>query len=446
MQPRLRGDDGQTTAEYLGMLAVVALLVGAIALANPNVGGALADALRATICLITGDDCSAELANPWEPTSPCVRASSGGRGGAQVHVGVIDLGGGTGFLIEEYADGTVHVTTYEEGSIGASTGAGGGLNVSTGGSSPGARAEARAGADVTQRNGQTVVFDDRDAAGQYVQDTMVSAGIDALPPGISHGVSFGRGLIDRVTGHETPRGREESTQSTTSVSIDGEARAGVGPGSAITEGSLGGAYERKTNAVTGHTTYSFDLTGSLGSGADVALTANLAIGGDGQVGARLTVDEHGRPISFEATGEFGGRVDLDLADVDEGVTGLIDELQLSADHTASTTVKASLTLDLTKDPAHTAAVESFLTSVTNRDIGGAGRSGQDVWDAMVSDSTVSLTTYDSSDGRYGLDARGRLGLGLGLGVGVDTTSEQLTGAWFYDRGTGRLEPWTNCTT
>jgi hypothetical protein len=58
---RIHGERGQTAAEYLGMLAVIALIVGVVARTTPGVvGGALSSAM----CRVVGGECAAAAAGP----------------------------------------------------------------------------------------------------------------------------------------------------------------------------------------------------------------------------------------------------------------------------------------------------------------------------------------------------------------------------------------------
>lgn len=446
LRRHLRDDDGQTSAEYLGVLVVIAVIVGALVIANPGVGGTLRDAIRATICAIGGGSaCDAVQANPWEPTAPCVLSRAGGEGSAELHIAVVDLGGGKGFTVEERSDGTFAVTMYENGEIGLSTGVGGGLSVSTGGSSTGGKVEARTGGKATRQNGRTEVFDNADDAAQFVQDQLVSAGIDTLPPGVKQPVQLGRWVIDKVTGHETPSGTEESTHSTTGLEVNAKAEAGTPLVGGITEATVSGAYERKEDARSGDVSYSFDLSSSVIADAEIARGVTLGVGADGAITATLTLDANGNPKEFSVTSSIGGRLDLDLLHEVSDVTDLLKHLELTADHTASSSIETTYTLDLTRDPRHAGTVQSFLDSVGSADLGGAREHGADLLRAMRTDSMVSVATYDHGEAEYGAEGRVRKVIGLGAGVKVQISESNLTGASFLDRDQGRMVPRESCT-
>jgi hypothetical protein len=64
---RMQGERGQTAAEYLGMLAVIALIVAVFTRTTPGVvGGALTSAL----CRVVGGECAAPPAGAMVPTAP----------------------------------------------------------------------------------------------------------------------------------------------------------------------------------------------------------------------------------------------------------------------------------------------------------------------------------------------------------------------------------------
>lgn len=62
------GERGQTATEYLGLLLVVCVLIGAV-LAS-GVGPSVADGMRDALCRITGGACTAGRAGPGAPGSP----------------------------------------------------------------------------------------------------------------------------------------------------------------------------------------------------------------------------------------------------------------------------------------------------------------------------------------------------------------------------------------
>src|ERR1700761_4942895 len=106
----MRSETGQTAAEYLGALLIVAALIGVLALTD--VGPRIEYHARILVCKIGGGtDCGKLAGNPDAPTlTQCITKSDDKSIQGSVKVLVFKLSGGVTGVYRVAADGTTWVT------------------------------------------------------------------------------------------------------------------------------------------------------------------------------------------------------------------------------------------------------------------------------------------------------------------------------------------------
>ena len=185
MSCRLRSSAGQTTTEYVGVLLIVAVVIGAFAVTD--IGERISYHARIIICKIAGGaDCEATAGNPDAPDpSKCVVSSSDKSIQASVKVLVFKLEGGVTGVYRVSADGTTYVTLQAN--------AGAGLEFSTPGVEAGSDESTTASSpkgefSVTGRGefARTWKFDSTDDADEFIDKTVkkVIALADPIPNGL----------------------------------------------------------------------------------------------------------------------------------------------------------------------------------------------------------------------------------------------------------------------
>lgn len=110
----MRGQRGQATIDYLAVILLVALVLGAAAavLVTTGLGERVVAAVKRALCVVTGEAC--------EPaTSACVLAASRHEEGLVVDIAFVRLGGRSVEMRERYADGTVAFTVIDSAQAGA---------------------------------------------------------------------------------------------------------------------------------------------------------------------------------------------------------------------------------------------------------------------------------------------------------------------------------------
>src|SRR4051794_7285705 len=110
----MRSCRGQASIEYLGVVALVALVLGALAvpaLAGQDIAGAVVAHVRRALCVVGGGDCE-------EDRRPCAVDTHGVRKSWDVGVLVFRYGQDRLMLRERLSDGTVAVTAIKDHDLG----------------------------------------------------------------------------------------------------------------------------------------------------------------------------------------------------------------------------------------------------------------------------------------------------------------------------------------
>ena len=121
----MRGQSGQTTAEYAALLALVtAALAAAGTAAGPGeVAAAIASSVRTGICIVAGDVCRASDAAA-AGLAPCTLSERTRGEGLTFTVASVRLGADERWTASTRSDGTVLVTHVDERTLGAKVGVG----------------------------------------------------------------------------------------------------------------------------------------------------------------------------------------------------------------------------------------------------------------------------------------------------------------------------------
>ncbi len=443
---RLRGEDGQSTVEWLGVAFVVtALILALTALASP-MGDRVGEAFTCLVSRVTGDGAacgSTASSRPGEPDFACVTSSTTGSVNGSVRVAVVDLGGGQAYIREEMSDGTIRVTFIDNAQLGVSLAAGGGLSADVNGTGGGGAAAASVGVAITGGTGQTVVFDDADDADQYIQDTITDEVIDALPPVVSVPASGVRWIIDQITGHQTPQGQDGGSQ--VSVGIAGEADATGAAGPVRLDGE---ALAQAGATVVRNPDGSTDVTIAAGVAADG--TASVVGGVTGSLGTAgsvtISLDADGNPVAVTVSGQVDGSVGAGLVGLDQ-IEGLDESLgALLVETGGRGTVTA--TLDLT-DPALDGdvdvVVDQLRGAADGHGLDGVVDAVGDLMGGMAEAVTVTVTTHSMDTAGTGVEGSVSAVVGLGGEIEVDMVTLELDSAHYWDPALGAFVPWTSCT-
>ena len=434
----MRSDRGSTAADLLGVVVVVAVIVGI--LSTSALGDHLLRSVRAVVCQIAGRACAAGDAPPGQPDGPCVTGIDARTGTADVGLTVVDVGGGLGYLLQERSDGTVAVTAIDLAELGASAGVGGGFQIRIGDQRIGALLGAGGGVSGEIRAGDTVILPDRDAADDYVEDLLVDQATDVLPGPLG---GLADGALDIVgIGDNNPEQEHESTSAQVGITVEGAVRGVGGVASGEIEASLNAA-GRVTRFDDGRLQASFILAPEVAASLGIPGVEDVQGGSAGRVTASLTIGPDGELAALDVQIQHTVVADLerleDIDDVDELLDGVAASVTDGVEGRRSV---VDLHLDLRSGRAAEAAA-AFVASLAP---GGAPTSdaAAGLADVLREEATASHLLYDVDVGNYGAEASAEVVGEVGLGVNLEVLDADLVGASYYDPIAGRFVPWTAC--
>ena len=385
-------DRGQAGVDYVGVLLLVTVVLGAVALVADGSGipTAVDHQLLRALCVVRGGECEQDRA-------PCAVRSDRRDDAVSARILVFHVGADKTLIREERSDGSVAVTVSygEQGGLEVSGGAH--LGVSLGRGGVGLGGELTAAAVATRERGYTWVLRDGRAADALAQRLGVELGkLDAL-------IASGR--------VPAPSQRYFHGGLASRSSISG----GTLPGGTLGLSSQDVAGTR-TDASTGRRTFYVQRTveGSL----------SLTYGTAGATGARtdreryaVTYDAAGRPVDLMvlSTGIYRGSFDLPTRL--QPAVGL-----LSAPTGHVRTYVEETHLDLT-DPESLRVARAFLEQVRHPNLvhGGAAVAVAAALRRRLDEvGVVHARTYDADQRRYGID--GSVGVeGVQLGASLSRT-------------------------
>jgi len=342
-----RPQSGQATIEYLGLVALLAvLLVAGSAIGAPGVANAVLGQMRHALCIVTGKRCTVDLQRP------CTVASRRETRRIALSIVLVRLSRDSYVLRERLSDGTVRLTVFRRYGAGAEGGVGGRLEIdrkdepgevpepkdllkkpgAAQGVTPDARkvgvsSEARAGLEGVFGSGKVFIAQDEAQADELLR--AVEDDDEALPPSEVFYEAGARGLARLGFGGLLAGGQ-----------LDG-----------IADSTLAVREERDSGDVT--------ITVNSGSAGWGLMTALAGPAGsfDRQVLLGLTFDRERRPVELSvlASGSVSGGTALP--------PGVAEALGTGGDDSASQNLtgrrwEAAARLDLT-DPEVAAAWGAF---------------------------------------------------------------------------------------
>lgn len=414
--PRLVSDRGQSTVEYIGVIAVLALVItvaGAATMApsylNATVGG-----IQRALCIVTGRECRA-----LDEQACVVRSNSEGRTLAATIV-FVRLEDGRLLLQERLSDGRIRITVTTTNGAGAE----GGIGASAGVNYKGIRldASAEANAALLGLYGRGKVYVARDAGEAQGLVREIQDGRARIPDatfregGLRGEASATAGAgagIGGTVGREKAKEDDDAGGTELSTSPLADVSAGLGA-------TLARAVGRRVDRRTGETTWYLRADNEVSASAGASIIGVGKAGGEATANGNgmlsVTTDRRGRVVAVGALATYGAGAGYEVSGGPEGsVGGRRHEIEVTADPD-DPTILAALSR-LRRDPG-ASGLKALTTAVYER-----GR--------------VDRRTYE-----VGLDAQGAKGsiaLGAKLAGGyeastgharlVDASSKPPGGVW-----------------
>jgi hypothetical protein len=391
---RLSGppDRGQAGVDYIGVLLVVTVVLGAAALVADGaaVPAAVDRQLLRALCVVRGGDCEQDRA-------PCPVRSDRRDDAVSARILVFHVGQDKTLIREERSDGTVSVTVAYGAQAGLALSGGAHLSVALGRGEVGLGGELTGAAVAVRERGYTWVLHDRRAADALVGRLGVGAGrLDAL---------IASGHVPKPAA----RYRHGGFESRGSAAAGTLASATLGLSSRDVAGTR---VEASTGRRTLYVQRTVDGSLSLSNGAAGVTGAHTA-----RERYAVTYDAAGRPVDLMviSTGIYRGSFDLPARL--QPVVGL-----LSAPTGRVRTYVEETHLDLT-DPESLRVARAFLDQVRHPSAVHAGAAlaiAAALRRRLDDVGVVHARTYDADERRYGVD--GSVGLeALQVGASLSRT-------------------------
>jgi hypothetical protein len=413
---------GQTTAEYLGVLLLVVAIV--LALVATGINTSIADGVNTAICRIIGVEC--EVAPP--KLSECVVSESSDKvtlkGEFNVRFVKVKLEGGVEYVRQLRANGQVAITVK--------------LPTSGGVGPPLAKAlkmggELDGAVKVGSTPQVTFVLPDAKAADKFEQQVTDSAIAIAAGPIGSH-------LIGKSVHIDVPQVESVAYELTSG----GNASIGVDSPGGYANGSidLGQALGIKKNLTSGKpnsgdiTAY-YRVDGKLAGegGLLVGEGAGGALAGDQTLAITFTSSGKPKALTLTASGSYEGKLQLNGKFKDlQAALGAVNGLDIKASQGEGQKIQVQLDLPLDNPEVQNATL-AFLRGI-NPVTGGpadTAAAAAQLKDAILQNGSAQIRTYDTNS----TNAGGEVDLGVGGGgVIYDSKDANLTGALDYVPGEG----------
>ena len=415
--PRRRGQHGQATIEYAGVLVVMAVvLVVAIGAAHAaGLTNAVVREFKRGLCIVTGHGCQT-----LDLKACAVRTRDVGVT-LTAKVAIVSVGRKATLAVLRKSDGTVDVIELDERKLGVTGGIGAQGHLDLGGSSVGGGVSASAEAAAALAVKRLWHVEDMDAANdlvhQLAKDLAVDTGTRAIPvvgPLLGGVVKKGANALGLGGGVRRPdlEGVEGGLKGTAELKLP-RGKLGVDVSAAIS-----GTRDR----TTGIKTVAFALDHSLAASLELAAAGGkLAGGATGVMQVSWDRDNRLSTLRVLLIGDASSTLSADL-ETARGRTGKPNDAR-------GQRLQVAATLDLTV-PANRAALDRVLAGMDPRGL------GRDLPAAVVAlggrlaaDGLVDVARYGTSKWGIGGGAEAALGLKVGGELSVSDERTHLLDAW-----------------
>jgi len=432
-----RDERGQTAADSMGMLLLVALVIAA--LVATGLDQRIAAGMREAICRIAGGDNCAGTERADGDLEQCLVSSSEDSSNFKLFVGFVEVGKDSILIREDFSDGTTRFTLIDSTELKGELFAG--VRAKAGKFGLSAAAQAAAGG---QLQGAQVFEVPTDEAERFAESVAAAGGFDGLLRDVSelndeipilgwdNPFDVDNWVLDRL-GVDQDDPQVDPTEEYVDMSAIVEGDAGAGAGSGVFDAEVSAALEGAAGAKVihageraGEVELYYSIEGEIGG----TLTAGLLgpnVEGDASVVATLVLDDNGQPKTLKLTGTAGYTGALGLDQEIEGkdaaqVHELLEEASLSATAGEGSAIDVAAELDLT-DPANRAVALRLLTP------GAQAAAVPDLLDRLARDGRLTLDLFNVS--RDEAEGEIKVGLGVGGGGGGGQTSEDKTATGSY---------------
>lgn len=341
--PRLTDERGQSTLEYVAVVALLAVLVtavGAAAMAPTYVNAAMGGFQRA-LCIVTGRECRSL------DEQACVVRSNSERNTLTASIAFVRLEDGRLLLHERLSDGRIRITVTDTSGIGGEIGIGASAGVDLGGVKLDASAMANASLLGLYGRGKTYVVRNAGEAQRLVRQIESGDARDAdvtfheggLRGDASASASAGASIGAKSKGAKPKDGEAAKDDE----GEDGKEEEGAGfsseplaEASADIRASLGRAVGHRKDRRTGETTWYLRADNEVSASAGASVVGAGSAGADASAHANgvlsVTTDRRGRVVAIGALATYGAGAGYEVSGgPSDAVGGRRHEVEVAAD-------------------------------------------------------------------------------------------------------------------
>jgi len=458
---RRQTDRGQVSAELMGLIVVVAIVIAALATAG--FGGQLSGDIQTSVCRIYGGACSSQSVR-HEPETACETLSSSGEASAEVVAFSVNVGATGKYTLSRTVDkdGKEHwyVTLEGHGQAGADFLFG--EDAHLGDLGEGGEAEVKA--LLAGGGGSKYEFSDEKAARDFVTDSEHEVVKQAVLPWYADPFGLGHKIIDKLDGHSFNPPPAKAYFFEGGEQVDGSlgGELGVAKGELSASGSaVVGLKVEPANEDHGIQRTIYSKVSAEGA-ATLGLfdTVGGEAGADGEVVVGLTYNDKGQAIkaSVEAAGTLKAEFGPEMSGPETKLGDFAGKapkgsLEGAGSIGAGKTGKLAFEIDLTKgnnrnvlaDGLHSIGLpvlsgdgSQITPSVTD---GVAGV--YNLFDTGADGTQLTKTTYDTASNSTDLEAKGGDGLTFGVEGGLTFEDQKISSGSYYSPGSGFVT-WEQC--
>ncbi|MGK2939203.1 MAG: hypothetical protein ACSLFR_15595 [Solirubrobacteraceae bacterium] len=405
---RLTDERGQSTLEYVALMALLAVLVtaaGAATMAPTYVNAAMGGFQRA-LCIATGRECRSL------DEQACVVRSNSERNTLTATIAFVRLEDGRLLLQERLSDGRIRITVTDESGIGGEIGIGASAGVNVGGIKLDASAVANASLLGLYGRGRTYVARNAGEAQRLVRQIQSGDARDAdvtFHEGGLRGDASASAGAGASIGAESKREQPEDGEDDKDKDGKDEDDAGFNSeplveASAEVQASLRRAVGHRKDRRTGETTWYLRADNEVSASAGVSVVGAGDAGADAPAHANgmlsVTTNRRGRVVAIGALATYGTGAGYEVSGgPSDSVGGRRHEIEVTADP---------------DDPTILAALRAFGD-------GPSPSALKTLTQAVYGHGRVDRRAYEVDEDSEG--AGGSLALGAKVGAGYEQATE-----------------------
>lgn len=412
---QLRSESGQSSAEYVGMILVVAAVIAAIAFSG--LAGTIAQGIEDAICSLTGKSCGAQTVAQERCKTHSTTSTDKVAAGISVRLFSGGAGGDRVVIKEEFDDGTARYTVTDRASLEAALGGrGGSLGIGgIGGSLTASLAAEGALKDArifeTSSKDQTARIDEALSNSDGVEGVArgVENALDVPADVITENLPFGLGftfsdhvdidgfLFDRVFGDEDlPEPTTEAIGGDVAVKGKAGARDDRGPEEVEGGGQLRaavGGLQYTSGPRDGEREFYYEVSGDAGAELKSELLGSGNAGATGKLTLTLVLGTDGLPKALRVNGTGTAAGLNDLGDPAIGLSEAdLREFAIDRDLSSGKTIEFSGELDLRDRGLQDAALDILRAGPS----AGVAQTGLDLARVISDEAKVEYGVYDAS--------------------------------------------------